>query len=212
MAKETDLVSADYGNRDIFAALPKTVARKTLNKIYERIDKNTRDQILYHSGDDRAWLLLMMIYDSTYADLTFAELCRAANLSLGDVVKMFMDYRMVAVMMAAADPLPEIVADAAYDALAKQVLCGRCDGTGEVEYMGPEGIEDVQAKKCPLCEGSGKVRAPGDREARDYVSKVAGVGREKKTPPVLIQQNIGEKAPETFEQIITTAEEITKKK
>jgi hypothetical protein len=202
----------EFTDVDIFSRISPKVADKTLNEIYGGISTDTMTSILFHSTDDRAERLLLMLLDPDKAGQSFAKLCHHAGLKLGEVLSMIREFKLAGIMIAAVNEAPQIVRDAAYDAQAQQELCTRCDGLGVVVTQtmtdsGPEFGERV----CPKCDGALTIRIPGDKEARAKVLEVAGVASKKGGPAVLIQQRIGSDPKDSFEQLITVAEKAMKK-
>jgi ribosomal protein S27AE len=202
----------EYTDADIFSRITNKVSDKTLNEIYGGISNDTMVQVLYHSDDERAERLMMMLIDPDYEGYSFAKLCHAANMKLGEVLTMIRTFKLAGVVIAAVNEAPKIVKDAAYDAQAQHTFCPRCDGLGSVvhQVMSDEGPE-FKERICPRCSGSCEIRVPGDKEARSKVLEVAGVSGSRGGPQVLIQQNIGADKSDSLEQLITVSEKALKK-
>ena len=121
------------------------------------------------------------------------SLCRKHGVTLHELQMLYTDHMRHLGLLGAANNLPRIIEDVASDALNKLVLCGRCEGSGElITYEEDDEGEKVEVSRraCPTCEGVGRIVEMGDKHARELVfesMKLTG----QKAPLVAIQQNIG---------------------
>ncbi len=95
-------------------------------------------------------------------------------------------------------PQVEFVADVVHNAMNRDVVCPRCDGLKNVRD------EEVESRTCPVCEGKGQVRVPGDPHARQLVFETMGmIGRNQ--PKVRIEQHV---RAETLMETLTMTQKI----
>jgi hypothetical protein len=125
----------------------------------------------------------------------------------------------------AQDAVVEVTSDMAIDARSKDTPCDRCDGFGWVyaedlpddiaETAGIYPMGEKKVRTCPLCDGTGKQRKPGDVESRKMLLEMAGhIGKRGASAGVRIVQNFGgagiEAATDRMNQVTfdVTAEEV----
>lgn len=66
---------------------------------------------------------------------------------------------------------PRLAEDLVEASLNHDVLCPACQGEGILEMR----LGLAETKECPQCQGSGKIRRPGDKDAREHALEWAGV-------------------------------------
>src|SRR2546430_12911787 len=151
---------------------------------FENIPRATLEEALQLSGDPRLYRLYDALHDPAYRNTSLMTLCRKFGIPLHDLVELWRDYNVCLGMIRMVNHLPEIMEHTAENALPRDVFCPRCDGLGNVvDWNGP--------RTCPICEGAGKVRVPGDNAACRLVFEIAGLIGRNRAPIVAIQQNFG---------------------
>lgn len=158
-----------------------------------------REQLMDALGtatDQRFTLMLSCMMDPAYKQNSLVNLAKKFNISMTDFLKHIRDYQQGEGLGRMMLHFPDVMEDAAIDAKAKLVLCKRCEG---------EGSKD--GKECGACDGSGRVRRPGDKEARRFVGEATGItGR--KGPLVAQQFNIG--GGDSLEDTVAITEKLLK--
>jgi DnaJ-class molecular chaperone len=81
--------------------------------------------------------------------------------------------------------MPKVLEDTAIDAKSRFDVCRTCRGTGEII----DGKKDTYVK-CWKCSGKGKIRKPGDTDARKLVFESAGLTN-KSRPAVNVNVGAG---------------------
>jgi len=154
------------------------------------------DDVLQFSGDERFYRLHDALHDDAYRNTSPGTLCRRFGISLKDLVDVWVEYNRLMGLMCAATQLQQIMEDVAHNALSRDVVCPRCDGLKNVR----DGEAD--SKVCPVCEGKGEVRVPGDPHAIQLVFEALGlIGR--KEPSIRIEQNV---RVESLEEMLKIAQ------
>ncbi len=112
-----------------------------------------------------------MMLDPAYRKFSLPKVCERVGLRVTDLADFFRGFYVDAALLSALRRLPQITKDLAQDALSQWVLCERCDGITTVQDSADT------SRVCPACEGSGKVRQPGDPQARRLLAEMAGLIR-----------------------------------
>ena len=152
---------------------------------FESLPHATFEEAVSSSDDPKFRRLYAALQDPAYQRTSRMTLCRNFGVSLKDLVELWGEYNVALAGLAVFSRLPQIVKELADDALPHHVVCSRCDAYGIV-------VDGNSKRTCPICDGSGKVRVPGDnKDARRLVLEIAGLIGRNKAPIVAIQQNIG---------------------
>ena len=202
--------STTYNDAELLAHVPQKVATKVLNGFFEDMSKEEIAKAVLFSPDEKAELLAQSLFDPDFAKATFARLCHRAGYTLGEVVDLIRNYKINQVVMTALDRAPSIMEGAAEDASPTTDTCPRCDGLKKVLTTIPwekdaDGEPKTVVRKCPKCEGSGKIRKKGDRHARTAVFEAAGVAG-KQGPAIVQNVQVNTGGP-SLESVIGKAEE-----
>ena len=166
-----------------------------------RIEAGIGDEIsptLTHSGDPRAQRLAETLLDPAYRHHSFGRLCERAGLSGREVVDLFRKYKIDEGIVRMSKHVPDVLEDTAIDAKSRMECCRRCDGLGSVP------LTEKEDRECPVCYGSGQVRLPGDKNARELLfraNELTGKGS-----LVSIQANVG--PPFDFVKIVRGADRV----
>lgn len=104
--------------------------------------------------------------------MSLATLCHRAGAKYDKILAAFKEYKRSEAMVIAALGLPATIQGIVEDAQPSERTCAACEGTGIIVTKPQEGKQEEEGfspaefKKCIPCEGSGKVRVPGDPVAR----------------------------------------------
>ena len=159
-------------------------ARK--DTILRRLEASIGEELpttLHHSGDPRAMRLLELLMDPAYSRHSFAKLCERAGVGMVELVDLFRRYKLDLGILKMSKHVPAVLEDTAIDAKASMVCCKRCDGLGYVS-----GEDEI--RNCPACEGTGKLRQPGNPHARQVVFRANGLTATG--PHVTVPSTVGE--------------------
>ena len=149
------------------ALKPKSPPRKNrlLKRFADTLGQDELADVLTHAADPRAHRLMAMLLDPAYKRHSFGKLCERAGLNLVDLWDLLRRCRIDQGIIAMARHAPRIMEDIALDAESKMVCCNHCGGAGKITAREAE-------LACPLCEGVGQIRAPGNDQARRLFFKV----------------------------------------
>lgn len=102
---------------------------------------------------------------------TATSLARSYGITPGELEAVWKDSQMARALVEVVKLMPHIAKDLARDASSTLVCCPRCDGWKQItrKVKGEDQVID-----CPNCEGEGKVRKPGDPDARKLVLETLG--------------------------------------
>src|SRR5215831_14223353 len=164
--------------------MPVRADRDRLMKLFfQCVRRPDFDDVLQFSGDQRFFRLYDTLHDDAYRNTSPGTLCRRFGISLRDLVDVWREYNRLMGLMYAATHLPQIVADVVHNARSRDVVRPRCDGLKNVR----DG--EAETRTCPVCQGEGSVRIPGNAHARVLVFETLGLlGR--KAPAIRIEQNV----------------------
>ena len=124
------------------------------------------------SGDERSVALAAMLADPVYRHHSFAKLCQRVGLRCHEVIDLFRQHRLAEAMVSIALRLPDVVKGIARDALDREEVCPKCEGSGK-----------VGDRVCPACCGEGRIRKPGNPESQRLIFEAAGlIGRRRGRP------------------------------
>ena len=156
---------------------------RLMNWFFEILRHPDFNDVLQFSGHERFYRLYDALHDDAYRNTSPGTLCRRFGVSLQDLVDVWIEYNRLMGLMYAATQLQQIMTDVTNNALSRDVVCPRCDGLKTVR----DG--EAESRICPVCEGEGTVKVPGDPHARELVLEVLGVtGR--KGPALRIEENV----------------------
>jgi len=131
------------------------------------------------SSDPRCQTLMALMSDVRFREDSLPVLARRAALSYAEVLRIITSHRLGQGLLAMSTHVPAVLEDAGIDAKAKLVPCRQCQGSGKLaaETIKAEDGEitvGVEAA-CWVCEGAGKLRKPGDTDARKIVFETMGL-------------------------------------
>lgn len=119
---------------------------------------------------------------------TLAQLCRNCNIRWDEMVDFHRNFNVQQGLLRASNHLPHVMEDVAVDAKSRVQGCTRCDGAGKMgAQVSNDGEVLAEPKDCPDCEGTGKVRVPGDQGARNLMFETMGLTGKSKGPLVAQQ-------------------------
>jgi hypothetical protein len=127
---------------------------------------------LLEDDTDRATAFARALVDPRYSDIPVSVLAGRYDIRVPDLMEIWRRHQRIAAVGKALERAPDIVADAAEDALSREVCCSRCDGAGMMRVQDSNGVD---WRKCVNCKGTGTERKPGDTKSRDFVLRSAGV-------------------------------------
>lgn len=179
-----------------------------LNDAYHKLrraDPELLDAVLNSSSDPRVKHLRDAVRDEQCNRLSFAQLCREADLTLEDFTELLRSYKVNESLIGIFKRLPVMTESIMDDAIPHDEICPGCGGLGQIStFRGEDG--EPEPVQCDACAGRGAVRVKGDRAARDQILKAAGLAKD--APAVAIQQNFSG-APPPVEKDIEAIEEAT---
>lgn len=115
-------------------------------------------------------------------------LCRKLSIRWDEMVDFHRNFNVQQGLLRASNHLPHVMEDVAVDAKSKVQGCTRCDGAGKLPDPSISDEKGVHlTKACPDCEGTGKVRVPGDQGARNLMFETMGLTGKSKGPLVAQQ-------------------------
>ncbi len=135
-----------------------------MRRFASTVSKEELGGMLAHSGDERAQRALEMLLDPAYPNHTFAKICGKVGLRHMDILDLFRRYNLHLVVIKMSRRAPKIMEDVAEDARSRMETCKGCQGRGV-----------VNTKRCPQCEGEGRVRVAGDYRARKLMFEALGL-------------------------------------
>lgn len=129
---------------------------------------------------------------SRYRLSTIAKGC---DISLPEFAGFWQSSQHMRVLLKAQSATVDVIDDISADAKSQFILCERCDGFGTL-FLSDGDKEMLSSEEkirvCPACSGEGKVRRPGDADARKMLLEIAGhIGGKKNAPSISINQHFG---------------------
>jgi len=138
---------------------------------FEQVPRPSFDDALQMSGDKRFYRLYDALHDDAYRNTSPGKLCRKFGISWLDLIELLRQYNLNLGLICMANHLPQICQDVARDARSREAVCPRCNGLKTVTDEAGGSIG------CPMCEGAGNVRVPGDAHARKLMFEALGLIR-----------------------------------
>lgn len=189
-----------YGGRLTGRMAP--VMRKeqdAIDTFWKDADKPTIIDYLGGSDDPKFARLYKMMLDPLQNGKPFSNLCHKAGIGLKEVCDLYMDRQRRSGLMRLAGRLPEVMEDVGEDAKSIKKQCLSCQGTGRIDDTVP----------CEDCNATGKVRTPGNAQARDLMFEAFKFTNQR-GPLVAFQQNItNESSNDRLEDLFKRTRQIT---
>ena len=156
------------------------------------------------SENPKAKKLCEVLDSDKYKNYGIKALARRCGMTLPELCNLFREKHFLETFITFFQGVPGIVKGAVEDASPSLDMCPVCSGFGNLKRGEQEVI-------CPKCEGVGKIRLRGDKEARRDVFKA--VGLLKDTPAVINQQigNVTVEGLDNFEELMKTAAKTARK-
>jgi hypothetical protein len=134
---------------------------------FESVPVPAFDEALMVSGDERFFRLHDALHDDVYRNVSPGTLCRRFGISWMDLMNLWHSYTTHLGLLGVSTHLPDIMRHVAEDSLSRQNACPVCDGAG---YL----VMDSLRFQCVSC-GVGRVRVPGDQNARRQLFEILGL-------------------------------------
>ena len=182
--------------------------------------ENTHVQMaLAECSDVRFTEFLERIMSGRYRRVSLQTIAKACGIGLTDFADWYQKASTQRAIATAQIRSSRIAEDMATDAESTTTACPRCDGLKFVAApaglpvdtcgyrmieKGGMGYEEKWIRDCPVCDGSGKSRKPGDAHARDRILEMSGIIQRGKSA-VQIVQNFGGAAHSSAVQDLDSA-------
>ena len=154
-------------------ARPNKYVDELCNRYIESMGKaEDLKMALSRSPNARAQKFLLALVNPKANGKSVTRMAREAGIESVDLFEIFRDYYHSQGMMTMVKALPDLAHDIVGDSRSRLVCCEICSGWGQV-VRDPDAEEPVKAP-CPACEGSGKIRKPGDGDARKLLAETVG--------------------------------------
>jgi len=161
-------------------------ARKdpAMRRFEANVGRGELQQALDGCLDPRVKSLLATMADPAYQAFSFGQVCVRSGLALHEVIEHYRTAKVDEGLLLMSRHMPDLMEDLALDGKSRLRICEPCGGNGRTP--GPAG----RPIKCRNCDGTGKVRVPGDADACKLALEVNGlVGR--RGPLIQQQINVG---------------------
>lgn len=156
--------------------------------------------LLAQPADSPARELLRLLYEPASVGKPLGYLVEKAGMDLEEIVALAETYHLAIGKLATLPHAPEILEDVAIDAKSRLATCEKCIGSGKHHVMMGDGMGGQTyvptAYTCPACDGIGKIRKVGDKQARVLMFEALGLVGKAKGPLVAIQNNITTSTPQ----------------
>jgi hypothetical protein len=156
-------------------------------RLEDSIEKEELLQVLDASTDERAHHLMLRMLDPVIGKRTLPQLAKEVGLSYAQVLQLITRHNVEQGILAMAKRAPKVLEDVAIDSESKEVTCGQCKGTGQVEESNEAG--ETTHIQCFVCDGSGALRKVGDEAARKLMFETLKLTGRGTGPQV--QVNVG---------------------
>ncbi len=143
---------------------------RLMRRFADTLGQDELAEVLTHAADPRAHRLMAMLLDPAFQGHSFSTLCSRVGLNLVDLLDLMRRCKLDQGIIEMARHAPEIMGDIAKDAQSRMVCCDHCGGAGKITAGEAE-------LDCPLCDGVGQIRAPGDDKSRRLFFKVMTTGQ-----------------------------------
>jgi hypothetical protein len=172
------------------------------------------------SPDPRFLEFLERLYQPRYQRWSLAAIAKSCDISLGEFVSFWRNAQVERAIAIVHRASPAVAHSIVSNALGREVPCERCDGLGWVDivgiaarvpselipgYLGRVAGHPVDHRQCPKCDGSGKMREPGDPHACDRVLEIAGLIGKRHAVQQVVTYNFN-RAVETLNPMTFDAE------
>jgi hypothetical protein len=163
-----------------------------LRQLNPRVNKSVQ-LALASTPDVRFQEFVRRVMTPRYKRISMQAIAKACSISLMEFNKWWQTASAQCSIGIAQTASVDLTHDMVADARSREVVCERCDGLGIVNApaglkLSTPGYERHQrrdeltgmpiiewTRECPSCEGSGRVRKPGDAHSRDRVLEMASL-------------------------------------
>lgn len=172
-----------------------------LKELNPRNNKQVRES-LAASPDPRFQEFLDRVSRPRYFAVSLATIAKACGIDLLEFSRWWSSECSQRSIVLAQTESVNITKDMILDALSTETVCSRCDGmtwvaapaglpltTPGYTLMQAEGGEIRWTRTCPVCQGKGRNRKPGDAHSRDRVLEMASLLQRGKG--VQVNLNVG---------------------
>jgi hypothetical protein len=146
------------------------------------------------SENPKAQKLLELIDDNRFKTYGIKALAKRCGMTLPELCNLFRERYFLEMYLKFFSSMPKIAEGVIEDAQPGTDVCPMCGGE---QYITRNDV----TKPCPKCSGSGKVRTPGDKEARRDVFKAVGIHKESSTNITQIG-NVTVEGVDDFEELM----------
>jgi hypothetical protein len=153
------------------------------------------------SENPKAQKLFQLIDDGRYKTYGIKALAKRCGMTLPELCNLFREKHFLDMYFTFFGGVADIAKGAVEDAKPTTDVCPMCGGDTFVKRG------EIQTP-CPKCQGTGRIRVAGDKEARRDVFKAVGVIKDS---PAVVNQNIGNVTVEgvdNFEDLMRSAKAI----
>jgi hypothetical protein len=143
-----------------------------LKHFANRVDRARLRGILESSEHDSKWhRLLVAIQDPALSRFSLPRLLRELQIPLIDLMQKYREACTVEAHFVAQERLPEVMSGIVDDALPGEDVCPLCVGAKQIpDPLGrPKADGSLKDIDCPKCDATGKIRIPGQTDARKLV-------------------------------------------
>jgi hypothetical protein len=185
-------------------------------RLEDSIEKDELLEVLDASTDERAHHLMLRMLDPVIGKRTLPQLAKEVGLSYAQVLQLITRHNVEAGILAMARRAPKVLEDVAIDSESKEVKCGQCKGTGEIDESGSTGSKGTgevtetdspgedRHSTCFVCDGTGTLRKVGDEASRKLMFETLKLTGRGTGPQV--QVNVG--SNQTMEDTIASVRDV----
>lgn len=152
------------------------------------------------SENPKAQALLSLLDDARFKTYGIKALAKRCGMTLPELCNLFREKKFLEMYLTFFSGVPEIAAGAVEDAKATLDVCPLCSGDTTI-------TRNNKTLPCPKCGASGRVRVPGDKEARRDVFKAVGVHKDSGTNITQIG-NVTVEGVDDFEVLMKNAKSV----